>query len=64
MYGAVLRTYVWHPMERIHTDGAPTPAGHYSQAVVPEGLVLVVGQLPTDAASVQTSDPAVAVLAQ
>lgn len=29
----------------IHTQEAPTPAGHYSQAVVCNGLVYVAGQL-------------------
>jgi 2-iminobutanoate/2-iminopropanoate deaminase len=33
-------------MQRIHTDKAPTPAGHYSQAIVHAGLVYVAGQLP------------------
>jgi 2-iminobutanoate/2-iminopropanoate deaminase len=33
-------------MKIIHTDKAPIPAGHYSQAVVHEGLVYVSGQLP------------------
>lgn len=35
----------------IATPGAPTPAGHYSQAVVHEGLVYVAGQLPIDPAT-------------
>jgi 2-iminobutanoate/2-iminopropanoate deaminase len=30
----------------ILTDKAPLPAGHYSQAVVANGLVFVAGQLP------------------
>jgi 2-iminobutanoate/2-iminopropanoate deaminase len=33
-------------MEVIRTDGAPMPAGHYSQAVVHGGFVFVAGQLP------------------
>jgi len=33
-------------MKKIVTDGAPAPAGHYSQAVVHGGLVFVSGQLP------------------
>jgi len=33
-------------MKTIQTDKAPLPAGHYSQAVVHEGLVYVAGQLP------------------
>ncbi len=33
-------------MERIYTDKAPLPAGHYSQAIISGGLVFVSGQLP------------------
>ncbi len=33
-------------MEFIRTENAPTPAGHYSQAVVQNGFVFVAGQLP------------------
>lgn len=32
----------------IQTGNAPTPAGHYSQAVVYNGLVFVAGQLAID----------------
>jgi len=32
----------------IHTPQAPSPAGHYSQAVVHGGFVFVAGQLPHD----------------
>lgn len=32
-------------MEFIHTDQAPAPGGHYSQAVVHNGFVFVAGQL-------------------
>ena len=35
-------------METVRTDRAPTPAGHYSQAVVHNGIVYVAGQLPGD----------------
>lgn len=35
-------------MKCISTPNAPTPAGHYSQAVVHGGLVFVAGQLPID----------------
>jgi len=35
-------------MRMVHTDEAPRPAGHYSQAVVHGGLVYVAGQLPVD----------------
>lgn len=33
-------------MQSIQTPTAPTPAGHYSQAIVHDGLVFVAGQLP------------------
>jgi 2-iminobutanoate/2-iminopropanoate deaminase len=33
-------------IKRIETARAPTPAGHYSQATVYDGLVHVAGQLP------------------
>src|SRR5215212_213569 len=32
----------------VHTQDAPAPAGHYSQAVVYNGLVYVTGQLAID----------------
>ena len=35
-------------MTPIHTSDAPPPAGHYSQAIVHNGLVFVAGQLPID----------------
>lgn len=35
-------------MQIISTDSAPKPAGHYSQAIVHNGLVFVAGQLPHD----------------
>lgn len=35
-------------MDMIATDDAPQPAGHYSQAVVHQGIVYVAGQLPLD----------------
>ncbi len=35
-------------IQRITTSEAPTPAGHYSQAVVYNGLVFVSGQLSID----------------
>ena len=40
-------------MEKIRTGDAPTPAGHYSQAVVHGGLVFVSGQLAVDPATGQ-----------
>ena len=33
-------------MHSISTPNAPTPAGHYSQAIVHNGCVYVAGQLP------------------
>jgi len=33
----------------VSTKTAPTPAGHYSQAIIHNGLVFVSGQLPIDA---------------
>ena len=38
-------------IQPISTEGAPRPAGHYSQALVHDGLVYVAGQLPVDPAS-------------
>jgi reactive intermediate/imine deaminase len=35
-------------MEKILTPNAPKPAGHYSQAVVHNGLVYVAGQVSVD----------------
>jgi 2-iminobutanoate/2-iminopropanoate deaminase len=35
-------------MKPISTKSAPNPAGHYSQAIVHNGLVFVSGQLPID----------------
>ena len=35
-------------MQVIQTADAPTAAGHYSQAIVHNGLVYVAGQLPID----------------
>lgn len=34
--------------ERVHTDAAPAPRGHYSQAVIHNGVVYVAGQLAID----------------
>jgi 2-iminobutanoate/2-iminopropanoate deaminase len=36
-------------MQIVKTPNAPQPAGHYSQAVIHNGLVYVSGQLPIDA---------------
>ena len=38
-------------LDPIHTLNAPKPAGHYSQAIVHNGLVYVAGQLPIDPAT-------------
>ena len=35
-------------MKKIQTEKAPLPGGHYSQAVVHNGLVYISGQLPVD----------------
>ena len=35
-------------MQTISTPNAPAPAGHYSQAIVHQGIVYVAGQLPFD----------------
>lgn len=35
-------------MKKIYTSDATRPAGHYSQAIVHNGLVFVSGQLPID----------------
>ena len=35
-------------MRTIETPHAPAPAGHYSQAIVHDGLVYVAGQLAID----------------
>lgn len=40
-------------MEKIVTNAAPAPAGHYSQAIRHNGLVFVSGQLPLDPVSKQ-----------
>ncbi|HMO37358.1 MAG TPA: Rid family hydrolase, partial [Gemmatales bacterium] len=33
-------------MQSVFTEKAPAPAGHYSQAVIHQGVVYVAGQLP------------------
>ena len=35
-------------IKKVQTQNAPQPAGHYSQAVVYNGVVYVAGQLPID----------------
>lgn len=55
MHGGVSRAVGWEYLRRVSTQlrpivtsDAPTPAGHYSQAVVAGNLVFVSGQLPID----------------
>jgi 2-iminobutanoate/2-iminopropanoate deaminase len=36
------------PVKILQTPNAPAPAGHYSQAIVHDGLVYVSGQLPIE----------------
>lgn len=38
-------------MHSVLTQNAPAPAGHYSQAIVHNGLIYVSGQLPIDPAT-------------
>src|SRR5215472_13398762 len=38
-------------MKAILTEGAPNPVGHYSQAIVHNGLVFVSGQIAIDPAT-------------
>jgi 2-iminobutanoate/2-iminopropanoate deaminase len=43
-------------MIKISTEAAPSAAGHYSQAVIHDGLVFVSGQLPLDPVTRQVVD--------
>jgi 2-iminobutanoate/2-iminopropanoate deaminase len=43
-------------MKRIATDQAPAPAGHYSQAIVHDGVVYVAGQIPIDSSGRPLAD--------
>ena len=38
-------------MEEVQVKDTPTPVGHYSQAVIHNGLIFVSGQLPRDLVS-------------
>ena len=38
-------------IEFVETPNAPKPGGHYSQAVVHNGLIYIAGQLPIDPAT-------------
>ena len=40
-------------MKSTYTENAPAPGGHYSQAIIHNGLVYISGQLPIDPASGQ-----------
>ncbi|HYW05652.1 MAG TPA: RidA family protein [Longimicrobium sp.] len=44
-------------MKLIQTEEAPIPAGHYSQAVVHQGVVYVAGQLPVRPDRQQDEEP-------
>ena len=43
-------------MNKIQTDNAPQPKGHYSQAVAHGGLIFVSGQLAVNAAGEPVTD--------
>ena len=43
-------------MRRITTDQAPAPTGHYSQAIVHDGVVYVAGQIPIDSSGRPLAD--------
>jgi 2-iminobutanoate/2-iminopropanoate deaminase len=45
-------------LRKIQTPNAPTPAGHYSQAIVHNGLVYVAGQLGIDPRASEQRDRA------
>jgi len=48
-------------MEKIKLPNAPAPVGHYSSAVVHNGLIFVSGQLPRDAVSGEVETGAIEV---
>ena len=48
-------------MEKIKLSNAPAPVGHYSSAVVHNGLIFVSGQLPRDAVSGEVETGAIEV---
>lgn len=43
-------------MDIIFTENAPAPAGHYSQALLHNGLIFVSGQLPLDPLTLQVPE--------
>lgn len=47
-------------MKKIRTDKAPIPAGHYSQAIVSNGMVYVSGQLAITADGTKMVDTPIA----
>ena len=46
-------------LQSIYTDQAPKAGGHYSQAIVYNGLVYVSGQLPVDREGIKHTDKSV-----
>ena len=46
-------------MKKIHLPNAPEPKGHYSPAVVHNGLIFVSGQLPMNHATGETETGAI-----
>jgi 2-iminobutanoate/2-iminopropanoate deaminase len=48
-------------MEKVQIENAPAPKGHYTPAVVHNGLVFVSGQLPRDADSGEVETGAIEV---
>lgn len=47
-------------MDIIFTENAPAPAGHYSQALLHNGLIFVSGQLPLDPLTLQVPEGGIA----
>ena len=47
-------------IQTVYTANAPVPAGHYSQAVIHNGLIYVSGQLPIDEKGTKMTDAPVA----
>lgn len=43
-------------MEFIQTENAPTPAGHYSQGTIANGMIYVSGQLPVEPGKTKNPD--------
>ncbi|WP_244967985.1 RidA family protein [Spirosoma utsteinense] len=51
--------FIWFQMTFIETPNAPVPGGHYSQAVVHNGLVYLSGILPITPAGEKLNDATV-----